>query len=288
MSRTTRAGSATTNREQRDYWAREGQHWVEEADRYDAMNRVFGDAMLEIAGLQAGERVLDVGCGNGATTIAAARLVWRGGRVTGVDLSEPMLALARRRADHASVDNVDLVHADAQIHPFERASFDAVISRFGVMFFDEPQAAFANLGGALKSRGRLAVVVWQDLFQSEWIMIPGGAAAAHVGLPDFGPPGAPGPFALADEHRLRGVLEAAGFDDVTIEPVTGPMRIGDDADDALGFITAQPLVRDELLAHKPEDSVAAALDAARAALQPYEGPDGVVMSGGAWLASARA
>lgn len=105
-------------------------------------------------------------------------------------------------------------------------------------------------------------------------------------LPDFGPPGAPGPFALADEQRIRDVLDDAGFEGVVIEPVTAPMRIGEDVDDALTFITSQPLVRDDLFAGKPDDKVTAAVNAARAALTPYEQPHGLVMNGGAWLVSA--
>jgi SAM-dependent methyltransferase len=284
---TPAAEDAPVNRDQHDYWTQEGEHWVREADRYDAMNLRFGEAMLDAADLQAGEQVLDVGCGNGATTLAAAQRVRPGGSVVGVDLSATMLALARRRVDEAGCGNIELLEADAQVHPFERSSIDAVISRFGTMFFDDPAAAFTNLHDALKPGGRLAVVCWQDVFQSEWIIISGGAAAEHVGFPDFGPPGAPGPFALADENRLRGILEIAGFDDITIEGITQPMRIGDDAGDAIAFITSIELVRDNLFAGKPPGKVAAAVDAARAALAPYEGPKGVVMNGGAWLVSAR-
>lgn len=286
-STTPAVEDARVNSDQHEYWTREGEHWVREADRYDAMNGRFGEAMLEVADLRPGEQVLDVGCGNGATTLAAAERVSPGGTVVGVDLSAAMLTLARRRADAAGCGNVELLETDAQVHPFDRGSIDVVISRFGTMFFDDPAAAFTNLHDALRPAGRLAIVCWQDVFQSEWIIVSGGAAAEHVGFPDFGPPGAPGPFALADEERLRSIIEAAGFDDITMEGITLPMRIGEDADDAIAFITSIELVRDNLFAGKPPDKVAAAVDAARAALAPYEGPNGVVMNGGAWLVSAR-
>jgi SAM-dependent methyltransferase len=276
-----------SERYQRDYWAREGEHWVREADRYDAMNGPFGEAMLDAAELQPGQRVLDVGCGNGASAIAAARRVGSGGEVVGIDVSGAMLALARRRAHEAGCHNLHFLEADAGTYPFVEGSFDAVISRFGTMFFERPEAAFANLHCALQPNGRLAMVCWRDMLLSEWIAIPGAAAAKHVGLPDFGPPGAPSPFALADQARLRRILEDAGFHGVTIEAITRPMRIGDDADDAVAFITSQAVVRDCLFAGKPESQVSAAVAAARAALAPYAGLDGVVMNGGAWLVSVR-
>jgi SAM-dependent methyltransferase len=277
----------TTERFQQDYWASEGEHWVREADRYDAMNRLFGEAMLDAVKLRPGERVLDVGCGNGATTLAAARQVAPGGEAIGVDLSAPMLALARHRADEAHCRNLQLLQADAGSHPFEDAEFDAVISRFGTMFFERPEVAFKNLHRALKSGGRLAMVCWRDASESEYIAVPAAAAAKHVGLPDFGPPDAPGPFALADQKRLCGIVEAAGFHSASVESITKPMRIADNLDDAVAFITSQPVVRDELFAGKPESNVRAAIAAAREALAPYEGPSGVVMSAGAWLVSLR-
>ncbi len=275
-----------TNIDQREYWAREGQQWVREEARYDAMNGGFGEAMLSSAALQPGERVLDVGSGNGATALAAATLVAPEGAVVGIDVSAPMLALARRRATSAGIDNVQFLEADAQTHRFEEAAFDAVISRFGTMFFDDPGAAFTNFGHAVRPGGRLAIVCWQDMFKSEWIVVPGGAVAAHVGSPDFGPPGAPGPFAFADGDRLTRIVAAGGFRDVTLGAVTRPMRIGDDVDDAVAFITSLELVREQLFAGKPQDKVAAAVDAAREALVPFAGPDGVVLNGGAWLLTA--
>jgi SAM-dependent methyltransferase len=276
-----------SERYQRDYWAREGEHWVREADRYDAMNGPFGEAMLDAVELRPSERVLDVGCGNGATAIAAAKRVGADGEVVGIDISGAMLALARRRAREGGCQNLHFIEADAGIHSFAEGSFDAVVSRFGTMFFERPEAAFANLRRALQPKGRLAILCWRDMLLSEWIAIPGAAAAKHVGLPDFGPPGAPGPFALADQDRLRRILEAAGFHSVAIEAITRPMRIGDDADDAVAFITSQAVVRDSLFAGKAESQVSAAVAAARAALAPYEGPNGVVMNGGAWLVSVR-
>jgi SAM-dependent methyltransferase len=275
------------NAEQKKYWAREGEEWVRQAARYDGMNAKFGEAMLDAAALQPNEKVLDVGCGNGASSLEAARRVQPDGSVLGVDLSAPMLELARHRADEAGVANVEFIEHDAQVHAFGPGGFDVVISRFGVMFFEDPEAAFANLARAVRAGGRLAMVVWEDILESEWIVIPGAAAAEHVGFPDFGPPGAPGPFALADGERVEKILLGAGFSDVSLEAITRPMRVADDVDDFQAFITSLELVRDQMFAGKPEDKVAAAIAAARDAVTPYAGPDGVVMNGTAWLIAAR-
>jgi SAM-dependent methyltransferase len=275
------------NRAQREPWTGEGlQQYLQQRDRWEAIWRPFGAALLDAAALQPGERVLDVGCGEGVTTLEAAERVAPGGVVVGVDISAPMLALARQRAAAAGAEGVEYVEADAQAHRFEGRAFDAVISRFGTMFFADPDAAFSNLARALRPGGRLVSVCWQEPTKIEWAAMAIGAAATHLGLPDFGPPGAPGPFALADGARLSRFLEAGGFRDISLETVTRPHRVGDDVDDVVAFITSLDESR-ALFAGKPEDKIAIAVDAIRAALTPYAGPNGVVMDATAWLVSAR-
>jgi SAM-dependent methyltransferase len=269
-------------------WAEdEGPHWVAEAERYDAMARAFGEVMLDAAELRQGERVLDIGCGNGATTLEAGRRVRPNGVAVGVDLSPPMLALARQRAAAAGLDDVEFLQADAQTQQFGEGAFDVVVSRNGLMFFDDPDAAFANLARALRAKGRLAFVAWQGLERSEWILVAGMAAAPHVGIPDGVGPNEPGPFGLADPDRTRGILQLAGFVDIEIAEVVRPMRIGNDIDDALKFLRSIPVVVDLFGAASPNQQ-AAAEEAVRAALTPYCGPDGVVMEqNAAWLVTAR-
>jgi SAM-dependent methyltransferase len=243
--------------------------------------------MLDAAALKPGERVLDVGCGNGATTIEAARRVRPGGVAVGIDLSAPMLGFARQRATAAGAMEAKFVRDDAQTHTFTADEFDAVVSRFGLMFFDDPQAAFANLRRALRPGGRLAFVAWQGIERSQWIMVPGAAAAPHVGLPEGIAPDAPGPAGLADPARVLRLLGGAGFTDVTIDELVRPMRIGDDVDDAISFIQSMPVVREMLLA-APADKRSAAVDAARESLRPYASREGVVMNdNAAWLVAAR-
>src|SRR5512146_1639166 len=175
-------------------------HWLDNQARYDRMNAPFADMILDAAGLRPGTAVLDVGCGCGATTLAAARLV-APGQAVGLDLSGPMLARARASAAAAGLGNAEFRPGDAQVHALEPARFGAVISRFGVMFFADPVAAFANIRSAAQPAARLAFVCWQPLAANQWLAVPGAALAEHVPPADFGSGDGPGMFAFADPDR---------------------------------------------------------------------------------------
>jgi SAM-dependent methyltransferase len=227
----------TTNAEQARYWNEvAGPRWVRFQERLDRELAQLGRLAMERAGLAAGEAVLDVGCGCGGTALELGERVGPGGRVLGVDLSAPMLARARARASAASAANVAFLQGDAQTARFEAGAHDLVFSRFGVMFFGEPAAAFANLRRALRPGGRVSFVCWQRLPDNPWMLVPLGALARHLPLPPPPPPGAPGPFAFADAERVRGILAAAGFADVACDDVREPLSLGGgDLDDAVEF-----------------------------------------------------
>jgi SAM-dependent methyltransferase len=281
------AGTVTRvpNAEQIEYWdGAAGEHWVAQADRYDRINAAFGERIVDALQPRPGEQVLDIGCGNGALSLAIASLVAPNGMVRGLDISGPMLATARRRAEHAGLDNVTFDKGDAQVHPLPDATFDGAVSRFGVMFFDDPAAAFANIAGALRSGGRLVFTCWQELGRNEWLMVPVGAALAHVPMPDVGAPGEPGPFSLADPDRIRALL--ASFVDVAIDDVTAPMQLGDSVDDVVAFMQTTDMAH-TLMKNVDEDTALEAWKAVHAALRPYDGPDGVTLRGAAWLVDAR-
>ena len=273
------------NTDMAEYWnGRPADVWVTEAEHFDTMLAPFGRRLLTAAVLEPGERVLDVGCGNGAVSLEAARAVGPSGRVTGVDLSAPMLGVARRRAEEQGID-VDFVQGDAQTASFDQP-FDVVVSRFGVMFFDDPEVAFANLARAARPGGRLCFVCWQEMFANEWIAVPAMAMVAHVGIPELPEPGAPGPFALADAERTRGLLESAGWSEVTVEEHKDGMRMGRDPEDVVAFMLSDEMGR-RLVEGKDPEAVQAGTEATLEALRPYATPDGVVLGGAYWLVTAR-
>src|SRR5271165_4186698 len=256
-----------------DYWnGRPADVWVTEAEHFDTMLAPFGRRLLTAIVLEPGERILDVGCGNGAISLEAARAVGPGGRVTGIDLSAPMLRVARQRAEEQGID-VDFVECDAQTASFDEP-FDVVVSRFGVMFFDDPEGAFANLAKAARPGGRLCFVCWQEMFANEWIAVPAMAMVAHVGIPDLPEPGTPGPFALADAQRTRSLLESAGWSEITVEERNEGMRMGRDPEDVVAFMLSDEMGR-RVVEGKDPKAVQAGTEAALDALRPYATPDGV-------------
>jgi SAM-dependent methyltransferase len=176
-----------------------------------------------------GQQVVDLGCGSGRTTLELAARVGPDGEVVGVDLSAQMLARGRERAALRGAGTVEFVHADAQVHDFGAARFDAAYSRFGVMFFADPVAAFANVRRALRPGGALSFVCWQGMSGNEWMLIPGAAVAEVTGsLPPMPGPDEPGPFSLTDPARVRAVLGAAGFGSIAITPHADHVVISED------------------------------------------------------------
>ncbi|HXZ62577.1 MAG TPA: class I SAM-dependent methyltransferase [Acidimicrobiales bacterium] len=273
------------NTEMDEYWnGRPAQVWVKEAERFDSMLAPFGRQLLRAADLGQGERVLDIGCGNGAVSLEAARAVGPGGKVIGLDLSAPMLAVARRRAEKEGID-ADFVQGDAQTASFDQL-FDVVVSRFGVMFFDDPVAAFANLAKATRPGGRLCFVCWQEMFANEWVAVPAIAMLAHVGSPEVPEPGAPGPFALSDAAKIRGLLESAGWSEVLIEEDKDEMLMGRDPEDVVAFMLSDEMGR-RVVEGKDPEAVKAGTEATVEALRAFTTPEGVVLGGAAWLVTAR-
>ncbi|SCG68793.1 Ubiquinone/menaquinone biosynthesis C-methylase UbiE [Micromonospora halophytica] len=260
----------------------EGQHWADHHDRYDAVNAGFNAPLLAYVG--PGDRVLDVGCGNGQLTRLAARRAGDGHAV-GLDLSAPMLDRARSSAAEEGVDNVRFVQGDAQVHPLPDAGFDVVLSRFGVMFFADPVAAFGNLARALRPGGRLAFVCLDDLRDSD-LGRAFGALAAHLPDPGTDYAGPAEPLSLADPATVRRVLTDAGLAEVECAPAEAPQLWGADAADAAGFLAGWGPVRHQFDRVDPA-TVVRARAALTDTLRAHERPDGVRLRGTAWLVTAR-
>lgn len=270
------------NTQQFEAWnGYEGRHWADHQSRYDGLNDPANAPLLAAAGLRDTDSVLDIGCGNGRLTRLAARTA---ARAVGVDLSAPMLERARESAAGERLTNVTHLQADAQVYPFAPGSFDVALSRFGVMFFADPVAAFANIGHALRPDGRLAFVCPQPLARLDQSEIF-AAVAGHVTLPDFSERQETGPAAFADPARSRHVLSGAGFDAITVEPLEVVQRWGADPADAAAFLFGWGPMRHWLRDADPE-AVTRAHRAAAEAFGAYATPEGVHLTARYWLVTA--
>lgn len=275
----------TGNQAQHETWNGDSGHrWVADADRRDAVLAPVADALLTAARIQPGESILDVGCGCGATTITAATQAGPDGTAHGIDLSDPMLAVARQRAHDAGLTTASFAAADAQTHPFAGADYDVVISRFGTMFFDDPVAAFTNIRRRVRRGGRLFIATWQPLGLNDWLTVPGAALLRYGTLPDDSP-GGPGMFSQADPDLVRSILTGAGWTAVDSRAVTVALRLGDDPVDATDYLADSGVGR-AVLETVPAPDKSAALQAVTDALAPYTTSDGVHLDAGIWITTA--
>ncbi len=276
----------TANSDQVAYWnAAAGETWTTMQDKLDGQIQPLGEAAIEALGLKAGDRVVDIGCGCGQTTAALARRVGSAGSVLGVDISRPMLAAARHSLAAQGLAQASVIEADAQTHPFAPQTFDAAFSRFGVMFFADPTAAFANILKGLRHGGRLAFVCWRPFAENPWMTVP--LAAAQPFFPEPAPPTdplAPGPFAFADPDRLRTILSAAGFADIAMtaqDKAIGAPNLDEAIETALKVGPLGARLREQ------PDKAVIVVDAIREALSAHATTDGVRLGSATWIVTAR-
>ena len=263
-----------------------GDSWVKRQESQDVVLDPVSALLFAAAKLALGERALDVGCGCGDTTLDAARRVGPGGEAFGVDISTPMVSRAIERAAHAA-PNARFGVADAADYPFPPAHFDALISRFGVMFFPEPAKAFANLRKAVKPGGRIAFVCWQPLKMQEWMLVALRAALKHVPRLPEPDPDEPGPFAFADQGKVTRILESAGFSHVAFQAaeVTLDIAAGQGFETGLASaISIGPASR--ALREASEAERAAGIDEIRRALAPYVRGETLPLGAKPWVVTA--
>jgi SAM-dependent methyltransferase len=277
----------TANTAMGEYWNQvAGPRWVGRAGLQEARNVEVAHLLQAEAAPQPGERVLDIGCGTGATAIPFAAAVGATGHVTGVDISEPMLGQARENIAKAGAGNITLVKADAQVHRFPADSFDLLISRFGVMFFADPVAAFANLFAGLRQGGRVCMAVWASMAENVHWQIPFDIAVKHLGQPKPVDPHEPGPMAFRDPAYLRDILSKAGFTGVSITPkgfhITG-QSAESEAEHAAMFGPAWRLMEEK---NAPEDARKTIVAETAAAFAPYMTPQGFRLPGTVLIAKA--
>ena len=274
------------NEDQRARWnGTDGEYWTMNQDRLDRTLAPVTEPLLAFAAPRAGSTVLDVGCGCGATSIKLARAVGPTGRVVGIDLSEPMLALAAERLRRFA--NATCLFGDAAELPLRDFGAELIVSRFGVMFFGDPVAAFANLRTGLAADGRLRFACWRPIEENPWLQIPLHAVyehAPHLPRPD---PEEPGPFAFGDIARVKRILAAAGFTEPSFIPLDIQMDLaaGGTLEDAVTQSSAMGPAK-RALVDQPDDVREAAIASIRRALTPYASAAGVTLPGAVWLVAA--
>lgn len=271
------------NQEQRARWNSAGCAWIEARELLDQLLAPFADLLVAAVRGESAERVLDVGCGTGSTTRAIARVV-AGAYCVGIDISEPMIAAARdlARAQNAAAS---FIHDDAQTHGFEPASFDMIVSRFGVMFFDDSIGAFANLRQAIRDGGVLRFITWRSADENAFMTTAERAAAPF--LPNIPPrlPDAPGQFALASASRIQHILEASGWAQSHVQPIDVVCSF---PAEQLGLYVTRLGPLGQVLQDVEEPTRSQIVTTVRAAFEPYVHADRVSFSAACWMVGARA
>jgi ubiquinone/menaquinone biosynthesis C-methylase UbiE len=274
------------NSESQTYWNEEGGNkWAENIEIVESMIEPLSGLLIQEIAAQNGENVLDVGSGGGVTSIKLAEQVGSSGSVLGVDVSEPILSVARNRGK--DIVNLEFQQSDAATAVLDENSFDIITSRFGVMFFDDPVQAFKNLHGALKPSGRLVFLCWRALEENPWIAAPAKAALEIVPPPadaERPDPTAPGPFSLADEDHLKSILSAAGFNNIELQAMDTNLSMGV-LSDAVGFLMKMGPAA-EVIKEATEDEKNAVAKAMTKTLGNYETADGIKIPSASWIVKA--
>lgn len=277
------------NADMREFWNGEGgEKWLRFQETMDAQLRPFSHQVMAEAAISSGELVLDVGCGCGDTSLEMVRRVGPDGRVRGIDISAPILARVKARAMSVPEKNVAFDCGDAQVLRFEAAAFDLVFSRFGVMFFDDPVAAFRNLRRALKSGGRLAFICWQPAEANEWIKTSLEVVSRHVPLPAPPDPEEPGPLSFGDPQRVNRILTSSGFSDVAVNSLEMPFTVGANLDQAVAFLTQMGPAGGAIARSGADDTIKSRIAAdLRDVIAPNDTELGVAVGAATWIVTAR-
>lgn len=276
------------NADMDDFWnGAGGEKWLLFQEAMDESLRPFGHQALAFAAICAGENVLDIGCGCGDTTIEIARRVGADGSVQGVDISAPILARAISQAEILAASNLTFERGDAQIFPLRSQFFDLVFSRFGIMFFDDPVAAFTNLRRAMKLGGRLVFICWQPVIDNEWVTVSLDVVARHITLPPPPGPHDSGPMSFGKPERVNSVLSAAGFTNITVSDFSPMFTIGHTIDQAVDFLTQMGPASGAIAKSDTSDRIKSEITAdLRNTLSDFSHAESVTLGAATWIVTA--
>ena len=277
------------NAKMKEHWNGAGaKKFLQYQHELNASFKPFSKALLEAIAPSSANKVIDIGCGCGDTSFEIARRVGPGGHVLGIDISEPMLERAKERINSSEKMNIRFECVDAQTHGFETETFDIACSRFGVMFFDDPEKAFGNIRSSLKPGGRLVFICWRTGEENDWVQLSFEVAAKHLQLPKMPGPDEPGPHSLSDPEKVKGILKSAGFIDISIRQFDAEVKIGKDLDEAVQFLThigpAAKIISESNAGELVKSQLASEL---REKLVDYDTGQGIFMKPATWLVRAR-
>jgi ubiquinone/menaquinone biosynthesis C-methylase UbiE len=271
-------------------WAgKSGDRWLANIDGFEGMIKPIGDALIKQAAFSQGEHIIDIGCGAGATSLLIAQKTGASGFVTGLDISPVLVNEATKRAEKLKLENIQFILGDAAVANLPTGQADCVFSRFGIMFFSNPYAAFTHIHGFLKPSGRLSIACWSSLPENPWMFEVVNTLAKYFPLPTP-VPRAPGAFAFAEPNYVKEILQTSGFQDITISSWQHNLLIG--GSNPSPELTAEFLLKATSLGQLPEDlsdTVKTAIHSELSnRLREYETKDGVQMPSSVWFVKARA
>jgi SAM-dependent methyltransferase len=265
----------------------QGNRWVQNKDLFVRQLASHTAPILDAAALTPGQSVVDLGCGFGVTTMKIADIVGDTGHVLGLDFSEVMIAEASAQAQDRGISNITFEQADVQSYQFEPHSHDTAISRYGVMFYEDPIAAFTNVHRALKDKGRIAYICWRTPQENIWMSGPTRIAGKILDLPPPPPPGSPGIFGFADRDHVSAIMTRAGFSEISIEPVDLTAVLGDDIEHAVAnALKIAPWI--SALENADAQAIEDISSQLRDLYRDYQGPNGIEIPSASWVVSAQA
>ena len=274
------------NQEQKEFWnEKKGEIWVSLESKIDKMLGPLGDQAIKILKPKVGEKILDIGCGTGSTSQTLSKLVGESGIITGIDISKPILNFAQKQKENKKIKNINFIQADAQNHQFSDLNFDAVFSRFGIMFFEDPISAFKNIKKSLSCNGRLTFVCWSKSEDNDWMNLSSNVASQFLELPPKANPKEPGPFALEDYFYIEEILIKSGWKNIKIKAYKENIVIGETLDHAADFLSRMgPMsVPFENANEQTKEKVISAL---KECYSKYFTPKGVEFHFSSWIVSA--